>query len=165
MDEKKSTNQKHIRIKYKEVEDQIIAIQEEYHLRENHIINEALSFGLPILIEHLKTPGGLEPASDMKLQEVLNNLKKNEKLLKENTDIQMENKDNQLLIMANQEILLAMMSSLYSRYKLAWSYESYYPTLAEAQEQQLDFTIPPQYKKLKDQYTRAVLSDEEEDEE
>ena len=158
---------KHIRIKSDTTQKDINFLCSEYHKTENHIINEALRFGLPLLKEHLSTDGGIKPTSNIKFQEILNILNKISRKLTTNQDIQFENNSLLLLIQAQNEIIMAMVSSIYQRQKLAWSYENEYPELSEFEESQMDFYIPHHYKEKYDIYKKSIMQKNnfEEDEE
>lgn len=154
---------KHIRINSEITQKEITYLCEEYHKTESHIINEALRFGLPLLKEHLATDGGIKPTSDVKFQEIIDVLTKVMRRLNKTLDSHQENNILLLLIQAQNEVIMSMVSSIYQRQKLAWSYENGYPEISELIENQMDFTIPHQYKRKLDEYRNQVLATIEEE--
>ena len=127
--------------------------------RVSQVLNEALRFGMPIYKEHLETEGGKKPASDPKFEELKVMVKQNLDITEKLKNLQKETHVQQLIINAQLEIMKHIISSIYSRQKLAWDFEQGYPELSKESEDKMDDTIPAKFEKMFKDYM-AVLDEE-----
>lgn len=155
------SNRKTIRIKSSDVLNQIEDIKTNFNLNENLIINEALRFGLPLYLEHLKSRNGLEPSSNPLFSRIIKELDLiNDKL--STLDLL---KENQIIQMAVQEVDEAIISSIYSRLKFFMATDPNIPLISDADDAKMDFRIPAHYKAKKEAFIAKVLTEEEDDDE